>query len=525
MRGQQGHLPAPLVPVLRPAVEEEHGLARRPPQGARAAVRRRRERRRIGARHRRRAGNGPSPAPSCRAVRVHVVDPSGLHAPVRPRPVRGARRAGRRDVDAGDQPLRLRRRPAAEGYAVDERFYRLGSAPRGAARVRWPPSSPSTCPTCCATAPRRAGGRRRALPVARRSSRSTCACCRARPAAGPHRPRRPAARAAPGPAARASGACTSGSTRSSCTPSTARARLRRRARGRPERVHVIPHGAFEHLAAAARRRGRCRPSWPRAEDPVVLFFGLLRPYKGIDVLLEAWRGIEDAELWVVGLPRMHLAPLRAAAPRPRPLRRRASCPTREVAGAASAAPTSSCCPTARSTSPACCSPRWPSASRCCCSAVGGFPEVAATGAAELVAPADPAALHVALRACSPTRPARALAAAARERGGHDLLAGTRSPTGTSRSTSRFARQMRAVTALPSSPSGPAAGLLVYAQLGYGRCSPALGAAAPARPRRPPSPAAVPTSSLIVAAYNEAAGDRAKVRQRARARLPAPTGSR
>jgi glycosyltransferase involved in cell wall biosynthesis len=34
----------------------------------------------------------------------------------------------------------------------------------------------------------------------------------------------------------------------------------------------------------------------------VLLFGLLRPYKGLDVLLEAWRGIEDAELWVVGRP-------------------------------------------------------------------------------------------------------------------------------------------------------------------------------------------------------------------------------
>jgi glycosyltransferase involved in cell wall biosynthesis len=53
----------------------------------------------------------------------------------------------------------------------------------------------------------------------------------------------------------------------------------------------------------------------RADGPVVLFFGLLRPYKGIDVLLEAWReGIEGAELWIVGMPRMDIAPLRAAAP-------------------------------------------------------------------------------------------------------------------------------------------------------------------------------------------------------------------
>ena len=34
----------------------------------------------------------------------------------------------------------------------------------------------------------------------------------------------------------------------------------------------------------------------------MLFFGLLRPYKGLDVLYDAWRGIDDAELWVVGRP-------------------------------------------------------------------------------------------------------------------------------------------------------------------------------------------------------------------------------
>ena len=37
---------------------------------------------------------------------------------------------------------------------------------------------------------------------------------------------------------------------------------------------------------------------------MVLFFGLLRPYKGLDVLYDAWRRIDgnDAELWVVGQP-------------------------------------------------------------------------------------------------------------------------------------------------------------------------------------------------------------------------------
>jgi glycosyltransferase involved in cell wall biosynthesis len=45
---------------------------------------------------------------------------------------------------------------------------------------------------------------------------------------------------------------------------------------------------------------------------VALFFGLLRPYKGLETLLDAWRGVE-AELWIVGRPRMALEPLRARA--------------------------------------------------------------------------------------------------------------------------------------------------------------------------------------------------------------------
>lgn len=76
-----------------------------------------------------------------------------------------------------------------------------------------------------------------------------------------------------------------------------------------ERVHVIPHGAFAHLAE--------QPAGPppfQTDKRVVLFFGLLRPYKGLDVLLDAWRGIDDAELWIVGMPRMDVSALRASAP-------------------------------------------------------------------------------------------------------------------------------------------------------------------------------------------------------------------
>ena len=82
----------------------------------------------------------------------------------------------------------------------------------------------------------------------------------------------------------------------------------------PGRVHVIPHGAFTHLTEVA-DPVPLPPELAAVELPVVLLFGLVRPYKGLDVLLEAWRAVDGAELWVVGLPRMDLAPLRAAAPR------------------------------------------------------------------------------------------------------------------------------------------------------------------------------------------------------------------
>jgi len=93
-----------------------------------------------------------------------------------------------------------------------------------------------------------------------------------------------------------------------------RRRLLDEAGADPATVHVIPHGAFTHFAAAP--DGPLPPELAETppDRPVVLCFGLMRPYKGIDVLLEAWRGIEDADLWIVGRPRMDTAPLRAAAP-------------------------------------------------------------------------------------------------------------------------------------------------------------------------------------------------------------------
>src|SRR2546429_631222 len=80
----------------------------------------------------------------------------------------------------------------------------------------------------------------------------------------------------------------------------------------PERVHVIPHGAFDYLTRTPEERP-LPDDLASVEGPVVLFFGLLRPYKGVDVLIEAFREVQGAELWVVGMPRMPIERLRELA--------------------------------------------------------------------------------------------------------------------------------------------------------------------------------------------------------------------
>ena len=69
-----------------------------------------------------------------------------------------------------------------------------------------------------------------------------------------------------------------------------------------EKIEVIPHGVFDYLADLP--VGDLPPELKGAHGPVVLLFGLIRPYKGADVLLRAFQQleIEDAELWIVGRP-------------------------------------------------------------------------------------------------------------------------------------------------------------------------------------------------------------------------------
>jgi len=79
------------------------------------------------------------------------------------------------------------------------------------------------------------------------------------------------------------------------------------------RCQVIPHGSFTDLAEIE-NRAPLPPQLAAVEGPIVLCFGLMRPYKGLDLAIEAWRGISGAELWIVGMPRMDTAALKAAAP-------------------------------------------------------------------------------------------------------------------------------------------------------------------------------------------------------------------
>ncbi len=80
----------------------------------------------------------------------------------------------------------------------------------------------------------------------------------------------------------------------------------------PAKVHVIPHGAFDYLT----RQEEETPlpaDLAAVEGPVILWFGVLRPYKGVDVLMEAFREMEGAQLWIVGRPWMDIAPIKEAA--------------------------------------------------------------------------------------------------------------------------------------------------------------------------------------------------------------------
>lgn len=94
------------------------------------------------------------------------------------------------------------------------------------------------------------------------------------------------------------------------------ARLRDEVGLDPGRVRVVPHGAFDYLTRLPEEKP-LPAELEGATGPVVLCFGLLRPYKGLEAAIEAFGPVAaanpEAELWVVGNPRMDVGPLRRLA--------------------------------------------------------------------------------------------------------------------------------------------------------------------------------------------------------------------
>lgn len=170
----------------------------------------------------------------------------------------------------------------------------------------------------------------------------------------------------------------------------------------PALVHVIRHGALTGLDVP----GEAPFAVP--DKPVVLMFGLLRPYKGVDVLLDAWeRAGVDAELWIVGMPRMDVSAIHGHNVRTA-LRFVAA---GELAGAFRAA-SLVVLPYREIDQSGVLFTALAFGKPMLLTRVGGFPEVADTGAAALVEPGDPGALAAELSALlgDPARLARMAAA-------------------------------------------------------------------------------------------------------------------
>jgi glycosyltransferase involved in cell wall biosynthesis len=174
-----------------------------------------------------------------------------------------------------------------------------------------------------------------------------------------------------------------------------------------DKVHVIRHGAFTHLVGAPVGPP---PFGAEPEGPVVLFFGLIRPYKGLDVLLDAWRSLDararaGAQLWIAGMPRMDLADARLPhVQSPRGARAAAAegihvaprfIPDAELPSYFARADLV-VLPYREIDQSGVLFTALAHGKPLLLSAVGGFPEIAQTGAAQMVPPGDPKALAEAI---------------------------------------------------------------------------------------------------------------------------------
>jgi glycosyltransferase involved in cell wall biosynthesis len=243
-------------------------------------------------------------------LKIQLVDPSAFTPPY-DRALAAALARGGAEVELVTTEFLYGPVPKAEGYEVDERFYRRTASRGLSSSARLPfkalehlrdmrafkraPSDADLVHYQWLTLP---GIDRRLLP--------------------PTRPRVMTAHyiLAPGASRRAARSALKvfGAMDAVVAHSEHSARRLREEVGLPaEQVRVIPHGAFDYLTRLPEEKP-LPEELQGAEGPVVLSFGLLRPYKGLENLLEAFTELgTEAELWIVGNPRMAVEPLHEAA--------------------------------------------------------------------------------------------------------------------------------------------------------------------------------------------------------------------
>jgi glycosyltransferase involved in cell wall biosynthesis len=241
-------------------------------------------------------------------MKVQLVDPSAFTPPYDRALAAALARAGA-EVELATTPFLYGPVPAAEGYRVDERFYRRSAARGLQASGRLPFKLAEHVPDMLRF-------RRDAEADVVHYQWLTVPALDSR-LLPPLRPRVMTAHyiLPPRPSRRQVAAARRvfGSMDAVVAHSEHGAgRLREEVGLDPERVRVIPHGAFDYLARLPLEKP-LPAELEGAEGPVILSFGLLRPYKGIENLLEAFRRVEGAELWIVGNPRMDVGPLRELA--------------------------------------------------------------------------------------------------------------------------------------------------------------------------------------------------------------------
>jgi glycosyltransferase involved in cell wall biosynthesis len=347
-------------------------------------------------------------------MKVQLVDPSAFTPPYDRALAAALARAGA-EVELLTSRFLHGTVPAADGYRVEERFYRRSAARGLEAPARLPFKAAEHVPDMLRL--------RRALDADVVHYQWLTIPALDAHLLPPHRPRVLTAhyilpprssRRQVGSARRVFGAMDAVVAHSEHSA----ARLRDEVGLDPAKVHVIPHGAFDYLTRLPEEKP-LPVELEGAEGPVILCFGLLRPYKGIENLIEAsGRAAEksSAELWIVGNPRMDVEPLRRQAAA---VGGRVRFITRFVDEAEIPAIFRRAdlvvLPYLDAEHSGVLYTGLAFGKPLVLSAVGGFPEVAETGAARLVPPGDVNALAAALDELARDESARAELAAAATR--------------------------------------------------------------------------------------------------------------